>query len=104
MSGTNDLKLYDLNATKAAFVNVTSDKQVLAAGTLETATVTAQVLNVYGQVKSNKSMTFTVSAGDGALSPAIGCSDGNGEDTTTYTVGSAVGTSTITVTVSDSNC
>jgi len=98
------LKLYDLNETKAGFVNVTSDKQVLAAGTAETATITAQVLNVYGEPKSNKSMTFTVSAGDGAISPAIGCSDVNGEDTTVYTVGSAVGTATITTTVSDLTC
>jgi hypothetical protein len=98
------LKLYDLNETKAAFVNVSSDKQVLAAGTSETATITAQVLNVYGEPKSNKTMTFTVSAGDGAISPAVGCSDGSGEDTTTYTVGSAVGPATITVTVSDLTC
>jgi hypothetical protein len=98
------LKLYDLNETKAAFANVTSDKQVLAAGTAETATVTAQVLNVYGEPKSNKTMTFSVTAGDGAISPATGCSDSNGEDTTTYTVGSAVGTATITVTVSDTAC
>jgi hypothetical protein len=104
VDGTNDLKLYDLNETKAAFVNVTSDKQVLAAGTQETATITAQVLNVYGEPKSAKSMTFTVSAGDGAVSPATGCSDGSGQDTTVYTVGSAVGTATITVTVSDISC
>ena len=99
-----DLLLYDLNETKAAFANVSSDKQVLAAGTSETAIITAQVLNVYGEPKSAKTMTFAVSAGDGALSPAIGCSDGNGEDTTTYTVGSAVGAATITVTVSDTGC
>lgn len=98
------LYLYDLNESKAGFVNVTSDKQVLAAGTAETATITAQVLNVYGQPKSAKSMTFSVSAGDGALSPATGCSDVNGEDTSTYTVGAAVGTATITVTVSDVTC
>lgn len=100
----NALKLYDLNEAKAAFANVSSNKQVLAAGTQETATVTAQILNVYGEPKSNKTMTFTVSAGDGAISPAIGCSDVNGKDDTTYTVGSAVGVATITVTVSDLNC
>lgn len=98
------LKLYDLNETKAAFANVSSDKQVLAAGTQETAVITAQVLNVYGETKSNKSMTFSVSAGDGAVSPAIGCSNGTGEGTTTYTVGSAVGPATVTVTVSDVTC
>lgn len=100
----NELKLYDLNEGKAGFVNVTSDKQVLAAGTAETATVTAQVLNVYGEPKSAKTMTFSVSAGDGAVSPSTGCSDGSGLDTTTYTVGAAVGTATITVTVSDIVC
>ncbi len=103
VSGTS-LKLYDLNESKAAFVNVSSDKQVLAAGTAETATITAQVLNVYGIPKTAKTMTFSVSSGDGAISPAIGCSDGSGEDTTTYTVGSAVGTATITVSVSDTTC
>jgi hypothetical protein len=100
----DELKLYDLNEGKAGFVNVTSDKQVLAAGTAETATVTAQVLNVYGEPKSAKTMTFSVSAGDGAVSPSTGCSDGSGLDTTTYTVGASVGTATITVTVSDISC
>lgn len=103
VNGTG-LRLYDLNETKAAFVNVSSDKQVLAAGTAETAVITAQVLNVYGIPKSAKTMTFSVSAGDGAISPAIGCSNVSGEDTTTYTVGSAVGTATITVSVSDTTC
>lgn len=98
------LKLYDLNETKAGFVNVTSDKQVLAAGTGEAATITAQVLNVYGEPKSAKTMSFSITAGDGAISPATGCSDGSGEDTTTYTVGSAVGTASITVSVSDIVC
>ncbi len=102
------LKLYDLNETKAAFANVSSDKQILAAGTQETAIITAQILNVYGEPKTNKTMTFSVSAGDGAISPAIGCSDNlgdtDGSDTTTYTVGSAVGAATITVTVSDLIC
>jgi len=93
-----------LNESKAAFVNVTSDKQVLAAGTGEVAIITAQVLNVYGEPKSAKTMTFSVSAGDGAISPATGCSDLNGQDTTSYTVGSAVGTATITVSVSDTVC
>lgn len=100
----DELKLYDLNEGKAGFVNVTSDKQVLAAGTAETATVTAQVLNVYGEPKSTKTMTFSVSAGDGAVSPSTGCSDGSGLDTTTYTVGAAVGTAVLTVTVSDISC
>lgn len=103
VDGTS-LKLYDLNETKAGFVNVTSDKQVLAAGTAETATITGQVLNVYGEPKTAKTMAFTVSAGDGAISPASGCSGVDGKDSTTYTVGSAVGTATITVTVSDIVC
>lgn len=98
------LKLYDLNESKAAFVNVTSNKQVLSAGTAETATITAQVLNVYGEPKSAKTMIFSVTAGDGAISPATDCSDVNGQGTTTYTVGSAIGSSTVTVAVSDTNC
>ena len=100
----DELMLYDLNETKAAFVNVTSNKQVLAAGTGETATITAQVLNVYGIPKSAKSMTFSISAGDGAVAPATGCSNVSGNDTTVYTVGASVGTATITVSVSDTTC
>ena len=98
------LKLYDLNETKAAFAVVSSDKQVLAAGTQESAIVTAQVLNVYGEPKSNKTMTFSVSLGDGAVSPALTCSDVDGKATTTYVVGAAIGSATITVTVSDLTC
>lgn len=98
------LKLYDLNETKAGFVVVNSNKQVLSAGTAETAIITAQVINVYGEPKSNKTVSFSVSAGDGAISPTVDCSDVNGEATTTYTVGSAVGTATITVSVSNTTC
>jgi hypothetical protein len=101
---STSLRVYDLNETKAGFVVVTSDKQVLSAGTAETAVITAQVINVYGEPKSNKTVTFSVSAGDGAISPTTGCSDVNGEETTTYTVGSAVGTASITVSVSNTSC
>jgi len=99
-----DLKLYDLNENKAAFAVVSSDKQVLAAGTQESAIVTAQVLNVYGEYKNAKTVTFSVSLGDGAVSPALGCTSVDGKETTVYVVGAAVGSATITVTVSDLTC
>ena len=99
-----NLKLFDLDETKARFVSLTSDKQVLSAGTAETANITAQVLNVYGEPKTAKTVSFSVSAGDGAISPPVTCSDALGKAVTVYTVGSAVGTTTITVSVSDITC
>jgi hypothetical protein len=93
--------LYNLSEYASAFCNVISEKQIMAANTSETAEVAAQVINVYGDVLASKSVSFSVSSGDGAVSPATDTTDGSGEAQTTYTVGSTVGASTITATVTD---
>jgi hypothetical protein len=100
---TSDMKvyLYDLDEYKSAFSNVVFQKQILAANTGEVTTVAAQVLNVYGSPLSGKTVQFSVSEGDGSVSPASSVTDALGEATTTYTVGATVGTARVTVIVAN---
>jgi hypothetical protein len=93
--------IYNLDEDASAFCNVVSQKQIVGANTAETSVVTAQVVNIYGDPLENKTVNFAVSSGDGSVSPSSDTTDSLGEATTTYTVGSTVGTSTITATVTD---
>jgi len=100
---TTDRKvyLYNFDETSSAFCNVVSQKQILGASTAENSSVTAQVLNVYGDPLVSKTVNFDVSSGDGSVSPSSDITDAVGEAATTYTVGATVGTATIRATVID---
>lgn len=103
IDGTS-VKFYDMDEHDVAFCNAVSEDKVMPAGSSSTSTVTATVMNVYGEPLSAKSVAFTVSAGDGAISPASACTNASGIATSEYTVGSTVGISSITVTASDASC
>jgi len=94
------IKLYDMTADTAAFCNVVTRTKLLAAGTSQTSTIVGQVMSVYGEPLSGKTVNFSVTAGDGAISPASAVTNVSGEAEATYTVGTAVTTSTITASVS----
>jgi hypothetical protein len=94
------VRLYNMTSDTASFCNVVSSNRMLAASTNETSTVTAQVMNIYGVPLYNKTVAFSVSSGDGSVSPASVTTNINGEAQTTYTVGTAVTTSVVTATVS----
>ncbi|MCK5020268.1 MAG: Ig-like domain-containing protein [Candidatus Peribacteraceae bacterium] len=103
LSSTN-LKEYDMDENDVAFCNVSSTEKIMAAGTSSTSEIDATVLNVYGEPLSAKSVSFLVSAGAGAVSPASDCTNASGIAETTYTVGETVGITTITSTASDVAC
>jgi len=100
---TSDRKvyMYNLGETVSAFCNVVSVKQILGANTSETSVITAQVLSAFGDPLMGKTVNFSVSSGDGAVSPSSDATDAFGEASTTYTVGATVGTSTVRATVAD---
>jgi hypothetical protein len=98
------LKEYDMDEEDVAFCNVNSEEKIMAAGTASTSNITATVLNVYGEPLSSKMVTFSVSAGAGALSPSSDCTDVDGEALSVFTVGETVGITTITATASDTSC
>jgi len=102
LTGTEagSVKLYNMSPTTAAFCSVASDTRMLAAGSAATSLVRAQVMNIYGEPLSGKTVGFTVTLGDGALSPASALTNASGEAFSTYTVGTSVNTSTITAAVS----
>jgi len=93
--------LYNLDEDVTAFCNVVGVEQIMGAGTAETSVVTAQVLNAYGDPLAGKTVTFSVSSGDGSVSPASAVTDALGEASTTYTVGATVGTATVRASVVD---
>jgi hypothetical protein len=103
VDGTS-LKMYDMDENDVAFCNITSAEKQMAAGTSAQSTVTATVLNVYGEAMSAKTVTFSVSEGSGAVSPSTGCTSASGTASTVYTVGSAVGLTNITASASDVSC
>ena len=88
-----------MNPNIASSCNVITSNRLLSAGTGEQSIVKAQVVNVYGQPLQNKTVNFSISVGDGSLAPVTDITDSNGESHTTYTVGTAVTTSTITAVV-----
>ena len=93
--------IYDLDEYKAAFSNVVFGEQILGANTGSTCAVKAQVVNVYGSPLQGKSVQFSVSSGDGSVSPSSDITDSLGEATTTYTVGATVGLTKITAIVTN---
>jgi len=103
VDGTS-LKEYDMDENDVAFCNVVADDKIMAAGTSDTTTVRATILNVYGEVLSSKTVTFSVSSGAGAVSPSSTCTSVLGVATTEYTVGNTVGNTVITASASDASC
>jgi hypothetical protein len=101
LTGTlaGQVKLYNMTPSTAAFCNIVSSNKLLPAGTGQTSLIEAQVMNVYGLPLQSKTVNFTITAGDGSVSPASSVSNSEGVATTTYTVGDSVTSSTITATV-----
>jgi hypothetical protein len=96
-----NLQSFSLDDTISAFMAVNAEDTTLPAGTSQQTLVNADVINAWGEILSGKTVTFTVTAGDGAVSPATDTTDGAGRATTTFAVGSTVGVSTVTATVGE---
>jgi adhesin/invasin len=81
--------------TPSSIVPVTNQTVTARAG--DAVTVTVRVLNSNGNPLSGQGVTFTPSAG--TANPVTVSTDANGQATTTWTVGNAVGTQTLNVAV-----
>lgn len=96
-----NLQLFDVDDRISAFMAVNADDITLPAGTAQQTFVTAEVINAWGEALAGKDVTFTVTAGDGAVSPSTDTTTTSGIAETQFTVGSTVGTSTVTATVTE---
>jgi len=108
-----DGSLYQYNADDrlVAFINVNAEDPTLAAGTGTGTNVIASVCNAWGVPLSGKTISFSVTDGDGSIAPATRLTDSDGVANQpvgggspaypVFTVGSSVSPSTITATVSE---
>ena len=99
-SGTN-MRAFNLDDRISAFMAVNATDTTLPAGTAQTTTVNADVINAWGEALDGKTVTFQVTAGDGAVTPSTDVTISGGRATTQFTVGATVGVSTITATVTE---
>lgn len=98
--GTN-LRAFNLDDRISAFMAVNASDTTLPAGTAQNTTVHADVINAWGESLDGKPVTFQVTAGDGAITPSTVNTANGGRATTNFTVGSSVGVSTVTATVTE---
>lgn len=101
---STSLKEYDMDEYDVAFCNVVTEEKIMSAGQSTTSDITATVLNVYGEPLSSKTVAFSISDGDGSISGSPACTNSSGIAEAVYTVGTTVGTATITATASDVSC
>lgn len=79
---------------------VSGDGQTTAAGTPLPSPLGVIVIDQYGFVVPNVTVTWAITSGGGSLSAASTTTDSNGLTSVTYTAGPTPGTATITATVS----
>jgi hypothetical protein len=104
IDNSDQANLFDIDPDHVAFCNVTTSAPAMQAGSGDSANITAYVVNLYGDVLSNKEVTFAVTQGDGSIAPALYCSTSSGTAHTTFYVGSAEETVIITATASNDTC
>ena len=96
-----DLQAFNIDDRVSAFMAVNAEDVTLPAGTAQDTPVNADVINAWGEALDGKTVTFVVSAGDGATAPSSDVTVSGGRATTTFTVGATVGVSTVTATVTE---
>ena len=96
-----NLQSFNLDDRISAFIAVNAEDVTIAAGTSTTTDGMDDVINCWGEVLAGKVVTFAVTAGDGAVTPATDTTDGAGGATTVFSVGATVGVSTVTATVTE---
>lgn len=99
-----DVYLYNLDEDSVAFCNIVSSDPILPASSDYSSTITARVINMFGQPLSGKRVSFAITSGAGSLAPSYGCSTSSGTVSTVFTSSSTTGTSVITATASNDTC
>jgi len=98
---STNLQSFNIDDRISAFMAVNAEDVTLPAGTSQQTFVNADVINAWGEILNGKVVTFAVTAGDGAVSPSSDTTVSTGRATTQFTVGSTVGVSTVTATVTE---
>jgi len=101
VDASTNLQSFNLDDRISAFMAVNAEDVTLPAGTSQQTFVNADVINAWGETLDGKVVTFAVTAGDGAVSPSSDTTVSGGRATTQFTVGSTVGVSTVTATVTE---
>jgi hypothetical protein len=95
------LQAFNVDETISAFMAVNADDVTLPAGTAQSTNVNADVINAWGVALDGKTVTFSVTAGDGAITPSSDVTSSGGRASSQFTVGSTVGVSTVTASVTE---
>ncbi|MBD3260707.1 MAG: hypothetical protein GF334_03385 [Candidatus Altiarchaeales archaeon] len=101
VDNSTNLRAFNLDDRISAFMAVNADDTTLPAGTAQATLVNADVINAWGEALDGKEVTFQVTAGDGAVTPSTDTTISGGRAQSTFTVGSTVGVSTVTATVTE---
>lgn len=101
VDSSNNLRSWNVDDRISAFMAVNASDVSLPAGTAQQTPVVAEVINAWGETLDGKTVTFAVTAGDGAISPSSDVTVSGGIAESQFTVGSTVGVSTITATVTE---
>lgn len=96
-----NLQSWNIDDRISAFMAVNALDVTLPAGTAQNTTVNAEVINAWGEPLDGKDVTFAVTAGDGAVTPSTDTTVSGGLAVTQFIVGSTVGVSTVTATVTE---
>lgn len=100
----SDVYVFNADENSVAFCNIVSQDPILPASSDYSTTITARVVNMFGQPLSNKRVSFVITNGGGSLSAATACSTSSGTASVTFTSSSVQGTSSIMATASDDTC
>jgi len=101
VDASTNLQSFNVDDRISAFMAVNALDNTLPAGTALQTLVNADVINAWGETLDGKVVTFAVTAGDGAVSPSSNTTVSGGRASTQFTVGSTVGVSTVTATVTE---
>ena len=101
VDGSTNLQAFNIDSRISAFMAVNAEDVSMPAGTANQTFVNADVINAWGEVLNGKVVTFQVTSGDGVTAPPSDTTVGDGRATVTFTVGSSVGVSVVTATVTE---
>jgi hypothetical protein len=102
VSGTsNYLRVFNIDDTLAAFINLNSSDIVMPAGVGDTAQITATVINCWGDSKEGKTVEFWISSGDGSIIPVDTETDSDGKCRAIFYAGANVGVTQVNAVVNE---
>lgn len=100
-SGVHMFKVFNVDRSLAAFINLNVSDIVMPAGSGDTSLISAHVINCWGEDLPNKLVTYYLSSGDGQVIAQNALTDIHGISTAIYTTSASTGTSQVTAVVNE---